>query len=226
MWYAAVLIAGLAAGIWAGQRLALARSRWGELKGLVADYQNQDSLQELFVSLMRARDQATKLQQHDRIVLINFAQFVVLWNWDLTVVLGLLARTKSGWERKLHARVLALTIYEAFKKFRFELLGPDGRKSWALRPALERLNVAEDVVRRFDVAHEDALNIWEGHSKLLSGIRHNAIGHRDLNVEKQVRWTRDANVEGLLALGVELLGWTTATVEAITALFSTRSDLG
>ena len=111
------ILTGLAAlcfGVFAGGRITLARQRWRELRAMFTRHQNAESLEQAFVATLeqRRRFETANLVHHVRVV--NAIQFVILCNWDLSTLLGLLDQTREawsqGWSRKLHARVLALTI--------------------------------------------------------------------------------------------------------------------
>ena len=103
-----VALVALTTGFFVGGRTMLARQRIGELRAMFDRHRNSESLEQAFVATLKQRRQfeAANLVHHVRVV--NAIQFVILWNWDLTTLLGQLSHTREawsqGWNRKLQAR--------------------------------------------------------------------------------------------------------------------------
>jgi hypothetical protein len=150
---------------------------------------------------------------------VNAIQFVILWNWDLTALLSALQQTQDlwsqGWMRKLHARVLALTIYESLIKLK-DFFDKDWSRTWSLRRALRELQVDQLCGSEFDHHHARLTALFQKHESLLEGIRKNAIGHRDQDVNQQIQWVKNANIDEIEQLGWELVKWTTDVLSSLT----------
>lgn len=202
-------------------RLALARQRWRETKAMLLRHRNEDSLEQLFLVTVeeRRKAEAGNFPQHLRIT--NAVQFVVLWNWDLTVLLGLLGESRAawnkGWHRKLTARVLALTIYEAAEKLTKFLDGQWNRK-WSPRKALRVLELEDRFAPELDRLQVELAGLIAQHEPLLSGIRNNIMGHRDQDVSAQIDWIRQTDIDEIEWLGIQMLTWTTKLVDAFTGV--------
>ncbi len=198
----------------------LARQRIRELRAMFDRHRNSESLEQAFVATIEQRRQfeAANLVHHVRVV--NAIQFVILWNWDLTTLLGQLGQTREawsqGWSRKLHTRVLALTIYESLIKLK-DLLDRDWSRKWSLRRALEVLKAEPAVGPELDSLHARLVTLLDQHQELLKGIRDNAIGHRDQDVSMQMQWVKNANIEEIEQLGWQLVAWTTDLIRCLTS---------
>ncbi len=215
-----VALAALGIGFFVGGRTMLARQRIRELRAMFDRHRNTESLEQAFVATVEQRRQfeAANLVHHVRVV--NAIQFVILWNWDLTSLLAQLDQTREawsqGWNRKLQARVLALTIYESLIKLK-DLLDKDWSRKWSLRRALQVLKAEPVVGPELDHLHARLVALFDQHQELLKGIRDNAIGHRDQDVSLQMQWVRNAKIEEIEQLGWQLVTWTTDLIRCLTS---------
>ena len=100
-------------------------------KELIISFENQQrAIERNLKSCEAARHEAEKRNLEDIIFIININQFVMLFNYDLSILgYGLLA-IEDGWRRKLYARLLALTVVEFLEDIG-ELLGKNFRSKVA-----------------------------------------------------------------------------------------------
>lgn len=221
----AILTVGLLVGTLFGQRLMLARQRWRELRRSINYATNSKSLMQLFAQTLEKRStyEAAGLIHHVRIV--NAVQFVVVWNWDLSTLLRLLTELRDpwsiekGWQRKLHARTLALTMYESLIKLR-DFFDRDWKRRWSLRQALRTLGVEDELSSELDSIHGRIVSTLATHNEVLEGVRKHVIGHRDQDVANQILWMKNADVDELESLGWELLKLTNDMLAIFTNLWS------
>ena len=218
--YIVVAVVAFGTGIFAGGRIMLARQRWREIRRMMDRHRNVESLEQTFVATLKQRRQFEAANQVHHVRVVNAVQFVILWNWDLMTLLGQLQQTREawseGWNRKLHARVLALTIYESLIKLK-DLLDKDWSRKWSLRRALNVLNVEPVIGPQLDRLHARLVAIFDQHGDLLKGIRDNVIGHRDQDVSLQLQWVRNADIKEIEELGWQLVAWTTDLINVLSA---------
>jgi hypothetical protein len=194
-----------------GMRLQLARGRWRDLRRGLDQARNEDSLESAFSTALRHRRafEAAGLVHHVRVV--NVIQFVLIWNWDLSILLDLLRATpeawnpEAGWRRKLLGRTLALVAYETLTKlaWAFDPAKAD-RKSSLWRP-IRALSLESQLGPELLALHSDVAAVLGRHGPLLQGIRNNIIGHRDSEVATQLLWMRRADATEIETLGWELM---------------------
>lgn len=225
LWIIVTAVAAFTCGAFFGMRLQLAKGRWRELRRGLTTIQNAESLEAAFAATLpqRASFEAAGLVHHVRFV--NTIQFVLTWNWDLSTLLNLLDSMpeawslEAGWRRTLLARTLALSAYEALTKLATTFDPANNRKS-SLRRALRVIAVGPAVEARLDGLHQEIEAVLAKHGELLEGIRNNVIGHRDLDVATQLLWMRKADANEIRALGYELLGLTTTSLQVLTGAIS------
>ncbi len=219
--YILVIFAALSAGMFAGGRMMLARQRWGEVRMMLTRHKNTESLEQAFVATLEQRRQFERANLVHHVRVVNAIQFVIIWNWDLTTLLSLLDQSREawsqGWNRKLHARVLALTIFESVIKMK-PLLDKENSRKTSLRRSLRALNLESSFGDELDRLHAELTAIFSQHDSLLEGIRDHTIGHRHLDVPDQMDWVRKADVNELEKLGVQLLRWTTELIRCFTRI--------
>lgn len=201
-------VGALTIGALVGMRLQLARGRWRELRRGLDQARNEESLESTFAMTVRQRRafEAAGLVHHVRVM--NVIQFILIWNWDLSILLDLLHATpeawslETGWRRKLLARTLALAAYETLTKlaWAFDPTKSD-RKSSLWRP-IRALSLETQLGPQLLALHSDVSAVLAQHGPLLEGIRNNIIGHRDNEVSTQLLWMRKAD-----ATEIETLGW-------------------
>ena len=125
--------------------------------------------------------------KHSTVEMIyNISGFVNLISYDLKIISRDLTFSKKQWQKRLYARQAYLTIYESMD----DLLELCGKK---LRNEINTLKDSEDLLTRLkDVIGK--LNIFKSeHQSTLSGIRHNAIGHREHDMLKQLNYISSIN---------------------------------
>jgi hypothetical protein len=165
--------------------------------------ENQRAIEENLMACERTRGLAEKNNVQDVIFIININQFVMLFNYDLSVLRQDLLATEAGWRRKLHARLLALTIVE-FLEDVGELLGKSFRakvvETGDKTASIDRLNSILKKSSQLRVTHEKALR----------DLRNIAIGHKDKDAKKQFEVIRNLDVDRLESLGVDMTNWVTS----------------
>jgi hypothetical protein len=214
---------GLLIGIFAGQRIMLARQRLRGLRRTLDHSRGAESLVALFSKTMEARASAEKAGLAKHVKVLNAVQFVAVWNWDLRELLhlgdeiGEVWTLEAGWRRKLLARTLALTIYENLTKIQ-DFFDPEWKRTWSLRRAVNELGLGDELGDLLDATHERIKISLEPHAELLKGIRTNVIGHKDQDVATQMAWVKETDVEALQRLGYDMLALTNTILEALSIL--------
>jgi hypothetical protein len=221
---AVVLVgAGLVLAFFLGMRFTLARQRWRELQTGLVRQNTAGSMEATFGAILRQRDAAIANNLLDHLRILNASLFILIWNWDLLLVLDQFRATpvvwslEKGWRKKFAARQLALVIYEACTKLD-KLFDPAKDEEWSVRKAVRGLHIDKVADPVLDRAHTQLTEFLARHRELLSGIRNNVIGHRDKDVGQQLAWMRRADVQKLEGLGWESLELSNSLLGALTEI--------
>ena len=169
--------------------------------------QNRNELQLALASSSEARAYWEQHQGIHEITIVNLAQFVILWNMDLSALLNALDDTEPGWQQKLHARVLALTIYECAEDFT-ALLGKNLREAITELAGPQQLTILNPVSAGIN-------QFWRSHREALKAIRGSIIAHRDHNAKQQIEALNNLSVEEVKSMGWELMKWTNTLLSAL-----------
>src|SRR5262245_28433399 len=119
------IVLALGLGTLFGLRLQLAKQRARSLLRTLDAQRHATSSEAGLVATLRMREhfKARKGWEHVRVV--NAAQFLLIWNWDLSMILDLLdPKEEEDWSvaeeyrRKLAARWLALNAVEGLDKLK------------------------------------------------------------------------------------------------------------
>jgi len=215
----AVLLVGFVAflvGTKFGYRLTLAKQRVGDLRLLISQYTASDSLQQAFHRSLVRREQLETLNKPQHVRIVNATQFVLLMNWDVVALAGLISKTRPGWDQKLHARVLALTIYESVIKLE-QFFDPEWTRRWSPRQALGKLGIS-GYDAQLDGLHLRLKAFQQAHGSVMEGIRKNIIGHRDQDVGQQMEWLRKADVPAIQSAATDLINWSSDAIAVLSTI--------
>jgi hypothetical protein len=126
-------------------------------------------------------------EDHPTVEMIyNISGFVNLISYDLKIISRDLTFSKKEWQKRLYARQAYLTIYESMD----DLLELCGKK---LRDKIQPLKDSDDLLRHLNSVI-GKLNVFKSeHQSILSDIRHNAIGHREHDMLKQLNHISSIN---------------------------------
>jgi hypothetical protein len=156
--------------------------------------------------LARSRYEKFGLSHHVQIM--NTAQFAFLWNLDLHHLLRELDgfQNRRGyaedWQRMLHVRLLAMTMYECCEDFQ-ALLGKP------LRAALTALKAEPALIAELNSLGSQLTNFWDNNRVELKALRNTIVAHRDHDARVQLKALRSARVKEIRDGGWQMLSWTT-----------------
>lgn len=171
------------------------------------------ALEENLEVSIKARVTAEQKNLEDIVFIININQFVIIFAYDLSVLMPDLLITEAGWRRKLHARLLALSISEFFEDIT-ELLGKNFRNKVELLGdkliSFDRLNAIMKQLNQLRLKHE----------KDLRSIRNIAIGHRDKDAKTQLDLINNLDVEGLQFLAKDVMEWLKSIIKFLTGVIN------
>lgn len=144
-----------------------------------------------------------------QVAIMNVAQFALLWNRDLTTLLADLRDGGDPWRVKLHARLLAATMFECVDDFS-ELLGGDFRRQTGAMSGstLAQLNALHGRLEQFKRTNREDLG----------QIRVTVLAHRDKDASVQLRAMESIDVAHIIRLGTEMLDWTNDLYAYLSAL--------
>jgi len=151
----------------------------------------------------------------DDILLINVVQFSLLFNFDLSCLLRDLRARKGTWHVKLHARHLALTMFECVDDF-LALLGKDFRALVASTDstgaALAKLNDLHSHLRVFQDQHRE-----------FGPIRHNITAHREHNAAVQIHLLQNLDDAAIENAALAMIQWLSNLHALTTSLNNART---
>jgi hypothetical protein len=221
-WQVLISLVCIGVGVFAGMRLQLARQRWRELRRTLDRSANGKALEGALIVTLRQREAAESAGLVHHVRIINAVQFVLIWNWDLALLLHSLGNDPETWSldagfrKKLAARTLALTIFESITKLE-RLFDPASDRQWSVWRAIRALQVEHETSPHLHRVHALLSPLLSENRVLLEGVRNNISGHRDQNVATQLEWMRRADAQTIEALGWRLLE---ATSEVLAELSS------
>lgn len=160
---------------------------------------NHQVLTEVLLSSIRNRAALEVVGSADDIRLINVVQFSLLFNFDLSCLLRDLRARKGTWHVKLHARHLALAMFECVEDF-LALLGKDFRalvsKTDNTGAALATLNDLHRRLRAFQDQHRD-----------FGPIRHSITAHREHNAAVQIHLLQNLDDAAIESAAWAMIKW-------------------
>jgi hypothetical protein len=165
--------------------------------------ENQQAIARNLEACEKAREVAEKNNLEDVIFIININQFVMLFNYDLSVLGHDLVVTEDGWRRKLYARLLSLTIVE-FLEDVGELLGKD------FRTKVLAIGDRSASIARLNSILKQLSQLRGKHEKDLRSIRNVVIGHKDKDAKRQIEVISSLDIAGLQSLAVDMTKWVTS----------------
>lgn len=178
------------------------------------DY-NHEVLTGALLSSVRNRSALEAAGSTDDIRLINVVQFSLLFNFDLSCLLRDLRARKGTWHVKLHARNLALTMFECVDDF-LALLGKDFRALVARTAnagaALATLNHLHSQLRVFQDQHRD-----------FGPIRHSITAHREHNAAAQIQLLQNLDDAAIESAAWAMIQWLSDLHAFTTSLNNART---
>ncbi|MDO8399001.1 MAG: hypothetical protein Q7T45_14385 [Bradyrhizobium sp.] len=149
-------------------------------------------------------------------ILFNIGLYLLIADRDIQAVkLGALTHPDE-WTRKLHARIMLLTIYE------WDADKVAGRQ---LKQAMELMLVPDELQREAIECLRDLRLVQRKARKQFAFIRNVAIAHRDPNALIQYRAIRDLDVNAVFALATEFFGVVEKFVGIQTKLLAATDNL-
>ncbi len=129
--------------------------------------------------------------------LLNIGLYLLIADRDIQAIKIDALTHPDEWTRKLHARIILLTIYE------WDADKVTGRQ---LKKAMELMLIPKDLQRETIECLRTLRVIQRKANKQFRFVRNAAIAHRDPNALVQYRAIRDLNVDGVMTLAVEFFG--------------------
>ena len=126
--------------------------------------------------------------------LFNIGLFLLIAERDIQAVKIDALTHPDEWTRKLHARVILLTIYE---------WNADKVAGRTLREDLETMQISQELRAEVFGALRALRGVQEKVNKNFTFLRNATIGHRDGNALLQYRAIRNLNVKEVWAIGEE-----------------------
>jgi hypothetical protein len=140
-------------------------------------------------------------------ILFNIGLYLLIADRDIQAIKIDALTHPDEWTRKLHARIILLTIYE------WDADKVSGR---ALKEALDTMLIPGELKTQTIEALRTLRLIQRKVTKNFSFVRNATIGHRDPNALAQYRAIRDLKVDEVMAIAVEFF----AAVERFVVLLT------
>lgn len=195
------------------QRWARAISRWRLPR---AERQRKAALTSAFETF---KSQAIKHESGSfpgLSVLFNIGLYLLIADRDIQALKIDALTHPDEWTRKLHARIILLTIYE------WDADKITGRQ---LKQAMELMLIPDDLQREAVECIRALRLIQRKANKQFGHIRNAAIAHRDPNALTQYRAIRDLNVNDVFALANEFFEAVERFVNVQTRLLLAANNL-
>jgi hypothetical protein len=191
-------------GIKWGHAIARAYMRW---KLPRTERERRKALEEAFETFKHYAIKNENGMLRASSTLFNIGLYLLIADRDIQAVKIDALTHPDEWTRKLHARIILLTIYE------WDADKVSGR---TLKDALNTMLISEELKSRAIEVLRNLRLIQRKVTKNFSFVRNATIGHRDPNALAQYRAIRDLRVEEVMAIAVEFF----AAVEQFVVLLT------
>jgi hypothetical protein len=149
-------------------------------------------------------------------LLFNIGLYVLIAERDIQAAKIDALTHPNEWTRKLHARLILLTIYE------WDADAITGRR---LKSAMELMLIPDELRQEAHSALRGLRSVQEKASYEFRFIRNAAIAHRDPDALLQYRAIRDLDVQRVLAVGAEFYTALAAFLTVLIKLMMTGKSL-
>lgn len=149
-------------------------------------------------------------------ILFNIGLYLLIADRDIQAIKIDALTHPDEWTRKLHARVILLTIYE------WDADKVSGR---TLKQALDTMLVPQELKAEMIEALRRLRLIQRKVTKNFTFLRNATIGHRDPNALAQYRAIRDLKVDEVMAIAVEFFAAVEQFVRALTQVMLAANSL-
>lgn len=166
---------------------------------------NRFALKQALKSIGEARETAKDKGLLDLDNILNVSQYMTICNYDLSIIVKNIPLSHNDWEKKLHARLLALIIFE----FLDDLGGLLGKN---FRDNIENLSNSA-YLKQLGLVAKEFYKYKKKNQKMLKDIRVQAIGHREQDAKKQLEIIEKINTDNIFNLGIELINLLTKFAE-------------
>lgn len=141
----------------------------------------------------------------------NTGIYLVLFNFDLTVLMKLMLLERNESIRKVYAKQLALLIYEMFEDFS-EIFGKN------ILEVIKGLPQKDKLMHDFKEIGQGLRNYKKVYEKELRNIRNIVVAHRDHDGNAQIQALSEIDTKEIQILAGEIETWNWQVVKLLTDL--------
>jgi hypothetical protein len=148
---------------------------------------------------------ASQLKSPDLVTLANLSQFIAICSLDISILARNVLIPARSWKRTLHARHLALALYELSEDMP-QLLGKP------LRDIVSRGSNHEQDLRELDMCRSNLSKLLGQHKDSLHDVRIITVAHRDHNGTDLLKTIDGLDVDRMRELAHSAMHWCAHTL--------------
>ena len=160
---------------------------------------------------------ASQLKSPDLVTLSNLSQFIAICSLDISILARHVLFPTRSWKRTLHARHLALALYELSEDMP-QLLGK------SLRDILSRGSNSEQDLRGLDVCSSNLSKLLGQHKDSLHDVRIITAAHRDHNGTVLLKTIDGLDVDKMRKLAHGSMHWCADTLNYLQHVTAERCE--
>jgi hypothetical protein len=149
-------------------------------------------------------------------ILFNIGLYLLIADRDIQAAKIDALTHPDEWSRKLHARIILLTIYE------WDADKVSGR---ALRDGMDQMLIPEELKNEASASLRRLRKIQEKATAKFASVRNATIAHRDPNALIQYRAIRDLDVQEVMGVAIEFFDEVGTFISVLTRLMAAGDTL-
>ena len=165
----------------------------------------------------KIKDVASQLNLTDLIELANLAQFIAICSLDISTMTRHILLPIRSWKRTLHARHLALALFELSDDMP-QLLGK------SVRAIIARCSCPEQYLHDLDVCRHNLSELMCKHTESLLDVRRITAAHRDHDAMVLLKTIDNVNVDKMMDLAHSTIYWCADTLGYLQRLTNECSE--
>ncbi len=161
---------------------------------------------------------ASQLNSLDLATLVNLTQFIAICSLDISILARQVIMPTRSWKRTLHARHLALALYELLEDVP-QLLGKP------LKNIVSRGKYPELDMRNLDICRTKLIELLGRHKNSLHDVRIITAAHRDHNGTELLNIIDSLDVDRMRKLAHGAMHWCADTLNYLQHLTIEHSEI-
>ena len=173
---------------------------------------NEETLSKALLATLDARDRLERSNRQDDVVLLNAAQFALLFNFDLSCLVSDVREHRASWRAKLYGRALAMLMYECADDLT-HVLGKQFQDLIALRYHEHGVSALRSLLAELRPLRQLC-------EERYGPLRDQVVAHRDHNASTQIALLRRLDIEQAVSTATDFVAWLNRLYEYVTPLLA------